>query len=218
MNKLLPILSISIIIFCFCNNPKNLKDDSELDSIISPIRLIEVKEGRCDQWKNKTFVSGDGINSPKIIITKTPYKIEGLYEGPDKGWCIQRAKYSSNDSPHQLAGITVFYEAAPYLKYLYKKGTYVTIGKITMKRLIDKMFKITIPLNSTTENKAITNINERGGMGHTAKNIYKIFADGIKNKSSMQLIGEQTVNSEDITEHFIYWRDISDFPIQKKTK
>ena len=95
---------------------------------------------RCDQWKNKTFVNGDGITTPKITITKTPTLIEGLYEGPDSGGCIQRDGFNKDDTPHQLAGITVFYEAAPYLKELYKNGTYVKpdMPKITMERIKNK--------------------------------------------------------------------------------
>ena len=176
--------------------------------------ILKEQSGRCDQWKNGTFQNGDGITTPKITITKSPTEIIGIYEGPDNGGCIQRSKYLSTDTPHQLAGITVYYEAAPYLKELYTKGVYVTIGKITMERDRDKMFKITIPLVSTTEDKAITNMNERGGMGHSGSGSYNSLMSAVKNDSDNKLIGEQTVVAGEMTENFIYWRNISQYPIQ----
>ena len=171
---------------------------------------------RCDQWKNKTFVNGDGITTPKITITKTPTLIEGLYEGPDSGGCIQRDGFNKDDTPHQLAGITVFYEAAPYLKELYKNGTYVKpdMPKITMERIKNKMFKISIPLIPTTEDKAITNMNERGGMGGggdlTEINI-------IENEPNYILKDKVKKTAGDITETFICFRNIVDFPIKTVT-
>ena len=173
-------------------------------------------QGRCDQWKNGTFVNGDGIKTPKITITKTPTLIEGLYEGPDKGFCIQRSKYYSNDTPHQLASITVFYEAAPYLKELYKNGTYVKpdMNNITMDREINKMFKISIPLISTTEDKAITSINERGGMGHGG-DLTEI--TNIENDPNNKLIEKVKKTAGDMTETFICFRNILNFPIKTVT-
>ena len=171
---------------------------------------------RCDQWKNRTFVNGDGITTPKITITKTPTLIEGLYEGPDYGGCIQRSDVNNGDTPHQLAGITVFYEAAPYLKELYKNGTYVKpdMPKITMERIKNKMFKISIPLIPTTEDKAITNMNERGGMGGggdlTEINI-------IENEPNYILKDKVKKTAGDITETFICFRNIVDFPIKTVT-
>jgi hypothetical protein len=171
---------------------------------------------RCDQWKNGTFVNGDGITTPKITITKTPTLIEGLYEGPDSGGCIQRGDVNNNDTPHQLAGITVFYEAAPYLKELYKNGTYVKpdMPNIKMERIQNKMFKISIPLIPTTEDKAITNMNERGGMLHGGDltEIKKIQND--PNYILKELVKK---TADDITETFICFRNIVDFPIKTVT-
>ena len=170
-------------------------------------------ETRCDQWKNKTFKQGDGITTPKITITKTPTLIEGLYEGPDAGGCIQRGSVNNGDTPHQLAGITVFYEAAPYLKELYKSGVYVKpdMKKITMQRVPNKMFKISIPLIKTTEDLAITSINERGGMGHGG-DLTEI--NDIENNPNHKLIEKILVTAGDITETFICFRNIVNFPIQ----
>jgi len=170
-------------------------------------------ETRCDQWKTKTFKQGDGITTPKITITKTPSLIEGLYEGPDAGGCIQRGSVNTKDTPHQLAGITVFYEAAPYLKELYRSGVYVKpdMPKITMQRVLNKMFKISIPLIKTTEDKAITNINERGGMDHSG-DLTEI--TDIENNQDHKLIEKHQVKAGDITETFICFRNIVNFPIK----
>ena len=172
---------------------------------------------RCDQWKNRTFVNGDGITTPKITITKTPTLIEGLYEGPDYGGCIQRSEFLETDTPHQLAGITVFYEAAPYLKELYKNGTYVKpdMPKITMERIKNKMFKISIPLIPTTEDKAITNMNERGRMGSGVGNLTEI--DAIQNDPNYILKELVKKTEGDMTETFICFRNIIDFPIKTVT-
>ena len=173
---------------------------------------------RCDQWKNGTFVNGDGITTPKITITKTPTLIEGLYEGPDSGGCIQRGSVNNDDTPHQLAGITVFYEAAPYLKELYKNGTYVKpdMPNIKMERIQNKKFKISIPLIPTTEDKAITNMNERGGMGGgSVGNQTEI--EAIKNDPNYILKESVKIKARDITEVFICFRNIVDFPIKTVT-
>ena len=173
-----------------------------------------LEEPKCNQWKTKTFKQGDGITTPKITITKTPTLIEGLYEGPDAGGCIQRFTVLTTDTPHQLAGITVYYEAAPYLKELYARGVYVKpdMKKITMQRVQNKIFKISIPLIKTTEDQAITNINERGGMGGGEGNLTEITA--IENNPDHKLIEKIRVTAGDITETFICFRNIVNFPIK----
>lgn len=178
----------------------------------SQFKLL-VEQQRCDVWKNNTFVQGDGIKTPRITITKTPDLIEGLYEGPDKGGCIQRSNFNDQDTPHQLAGITVFYEAAPYLKELYKNGIFVKpdMEKITMERIPNKKFKISIPLIKTTEDKAVTSINERGGMGHEG-DLTEI--ENILNNPDHVFLETKRVQSGDMTETFICFRNIKNFPIK----
>jgi len=193
----------------------NLRENIERIKSIMGI-YEQQSQGRCDQWKNGTFVNGDGITTPKITITKTPTLIEGLYEGPDAGGCIQRSKFNDKDTPHQLAGITVFYEAAPYLKELYKNGTYVKpdMKNITMERNPNEMFKISIPLIPTTEDKAITSINERGGMGHEG-NLTEI--TNIENDPNNILQEKVKIKAGDITETFICFRNKINFPIKTVT-
>lgn len=169
----------------------------------------------CREWEKGTFKQGDGIKTPKITITKTPDLIEGLYEGPDRGGCIQRCEFNDGDTPHQLAGITVFYEAAPYLKELYRNGIFVRpdMKKITMERIPNKKFKISIPLERTTEDKAITNMNERGGMGHEG-NLTEI--ENIKSNPNHYFVQTERVQAGDITETFVSFRNIKNFPILTK--
>jgi hypothetical protein len=142
--------------------------------------------------------------------------IEGTYEGPDAAGCIQRSKPNSKDTPHQLAGILVFYEAAPYLKELYKSGIFVKpdMDKISMERILNKKFKISIPLVSTTEDKAVTSINERGGMGHEG-DLREI--ENIKNNPDHVLVEEKRLQEGDMTETFISFRNIKNFPIKTST-
>lgn len=190
--------------------------ESEARNIRMMYGLInEEDDVRCDEWKEGKFVQGDGVTTPKITITKNPTLIEGLYEGPDQGGCIQRSKFNDQDTPHQLAGITVFYEAAPYLKKLYKSGVYVRpdTKNITMERVLNKKFKISIPLLPTTEDKAVTSINERGGMGHIG-DLTEI--QNIESDPNNIFVEKQKVIEGDMTETFISFRNIKNFPILSK--
>jgi hypothetical protein len=198
--------------YLFVMGKRFIISESEKNDIRKMYGLI-LEQQRCDQWKNGTFQQGDGVQTPKITITKTPSLIEGLYEGPDKGGCIQRASFNDRDTPHQLAGILVFYEAAPYLKELYNQGIYVKpdMEGITMERVIDESFKISIPLIKTTENKSITSINERGGMGHGG-DLTEI--SNIEKNPDHKLIEKRTISAGDMTETFIIFRNITKFPFK----
>jgi hypothetical protein len=179
--------------------------------------ITEISGRACNQWEEGTFQQGDGIKTPKITVTKTETKIVGEYIGPDSGGCIQRATFNDKDTPHQLAGITVFTEAAVYLKTLYKSGIFIkpNMKGITMERVPNKSFKITIPLIKTTEDKAITSINERGGMGHSGDETYSSLVSDIKGNSDHVMIEESgAIKAGDITEHFISFRNIKNFPIK----
>lgn len=200
---------------------KNLNDQLERIKLLFEYKIGELmteqtSTGRCDQWKNGTFKQGDGKTTPKITITKTPTLIEGLYEGPDNGGCIQRSKFNDQDTPHQLAGITIFHEAAPYLKELYGQGVYVKPDKknIKLERVPNKSFKISIPLIPTTEDQAITSINERGGMGHEG-DLTEI--DNIENNPDHILVDKVRVKSVDMTETIIWFRNKTKFPVLTKS-
>ena len=76
------------------------------------------------------------------------------------------------------------------------------------------MSTISIPLIKTTEDKAITNMNERGGMGHEG-DLTEI--GNIENDPNNKLVEKVKVKAGDITETFICFRHITDYPIKTKS-
>jgi hypothetical protein len=169
----------------------------------------------CTQWKDKTFVNGDGIKTPKITIDKTETKVTGTYEGPESGFCIQSAEGNKNDSVHQLAGITVFHECGPYLKELYKAGTYVrpNLKGVTLERK-KNYYKISIPLEKTTEDKAITSINQRGSWQGGEGNIDTLEFNSAKTRPMFYTETLISTGLSDMTEYFFCWRNLQEFPIK----
>ena len=169
----------------------------------------------CTQWSDKTFVNGDGITKPKITIEKTETKVTGTYEGPEKGFCIQSAEGNPKDSVHQLAGITVFHECGPYLKELYKAGTYVrpNLKGVTLERK-KNYYKISIPLEKTTEDKAITSINQRGSMGGGEGGIDTTEFNSAKTRPMFYTETLISTGIPDMTEYFFCWRNLQDYPIK----
>jgi len=169
----------------------------------------------CTQWSDKTFVNGDGKKTPKITIEKTETKVTGTYEGPESGFCIQSAEGNKADSVHQLAGITVFHECGPYLKELYKAGTYVrpNLKGVTLERK-ENYYKISIPLEKTTEDKAITSINQRGSMGGGEGGIDKTEFNSAKTRPMFYTETLISTGIPDMTEYFFCWRNLQDYPIK----
>ena len=169
----------------------------------------------CTQWKDNTFVNGDGVKTPKITIDKTETKVTGTYEGPESGFCIQSAEGNKNDSVHQLAGITVFHECGPYLKELYKAGTYVrpNLKGVTLERK-KNYYKISIPLEKTTEDKAITSINQRGSMGGGEGGIDVAEYNSAKSRPMFYSETLKSIGISDMTEYFFCWRNLQEFPIK----
>ena len=180
------------------------------------LSTLLIEATACSTWADKSFVQGDGVNTPKITISKTPTLVTGTYEGPEKGFCIQSAIGSKGDSVHQLATITVFHECNPYLKELYKQGTFVrpNMKKITMERS-QNYFKISIPLINTTEDKAITSINERGSWGGGEANTDKKELNDARTRPMFDMV---PVTADDIFEIFFCWRNLEKYPIKTKTK
>ena len=190
--------------------------EEQLLGIIERVISEQNEKPACNSWADGTFKQGDGIKTPKITITKTPSLVEGLYEGPDAAGCIQRLKVNNGDTPHQLAGILVYNETAPYLKELYRNKTYVKpdMNNITMERVKNKSFKISIPLLSTTEDKAVTSMNRRGGMGHAGDAEQLKYIDDLAKDPNNALAEIVTKKAGDMTEKFICFRNIKDFPIK----
>jgi hypothetical protein len=85
----------------------------------------------------------------------------------------------------------------------------------------DKYFSINVPFNTTTEDKAITNFNERGGWGHDGKDTFKQFLSTISDATKYGMITTVTKiasggKSPNITENWVSFRDISTYPIVGK--
>ena len=169
----------------------------------------------CNNWKDNTFTNGDGKTTPKITIEKTETKVTGTYEGPEKGFCIQSSEGNPKDSVHQLAGITVFYECNPYLKVLYKGGTYVrpNLKGVTLERK-KNYYKISIPLEKTTEDKAITSINQRGSWGDGEGGIDVAEFNSAKTRPMFYTETLISTGLSDMTEYFFCWRNLQEFPIK----
>jgi hypothetical protein len=178
-----------------------------------------INEGSGCNWEN--YINGDGITRPKITIDKSESGVIGTYEGPETGVCIQHSQGSTNDSLHQLVGV-IRKETSNYLKELYNQGVYVypDLENIVMTKR-DKYFSINVPFNTTTEDKAITNFNERGGWGHDGKDTFKQFLSTISDATKYGMITTVTKiasggKSPNITENWVSFRDISTYPIVGK--
>jgi hypothetical protein len=176
-----------------------------------------ISEQTACNWED--YQNGDGISRPKININKTENGVSASYQGPETGFCIQHAKGSTSDSIHQLAGV-VRKVVSEYLKELYNSQNYVypVLENIIMTKR-NNFFSIKVPFAKTTEDKAITNFNERGGWGHDGSNTLQQFLSSISDETKYALIDvvkkvASGGNSPDITENWVSFRDIQKFPIK----
>lgn len=188
----------------------------EKDTIREMYGLINEETIGC---KYEDYQNGDGVTKPKITVTKSPDGVDLTYEGPETGFCIQHSSGSTNDSMHQLAGVTRVV-VSPYLKELYEQGTFVypDLKNIEMTKR-NEFFSIKVPFVKTTEDKAITNFNERGGWGHKGKDTLNEFLSTISDRKKYGKISIETKvasggNSKDITEHWVSFRDLEKYPIK----
>lgn len=179
--------------------------------------LLEQSQG-CNY---KNWQSGDGIKRPKITESKSPDGVTLTYQGPETGFCIQHSKGSTTDSLHQLAG-AVRVVVSEYLKELYAQGSFV---RPDLKNIImikkNNYFEIQIPFIKTTEDKAITNFNERGGWGHDGSGPLEDFLSSIRNPKYGLIDTERKIasggKSADITETWVSFRDLEKYPIKSKS-
>jgi hypothetical protein len=192
---------------------KNLNE--ELSRIKSMMGLI-TEQSSCE-WEN--YKNGDGVSRPKITVNTNDNGVTVTYQGPETGVCIQHKNGSTSDSLHQTCGVTRKV-VSKYLKDLYSRGTFVypDLNGITMSKS-DNFLQITIPFVKTTEDKAITNFNERGGWGHTGDDTAKEFETSISDPSKYTMVNKiQKVasggKSADITETWFSFRDIVTYPIK----
>ena len=195
-----------------------LKESDIVNAIKNVINEAE-NTNKCEyiNWRN-----GDGVNKPKITVQQSENGVIATYIGPETGFCIQHSKGSTDDTLHQLAGV-VSVTVAPLLKILYSRGKFVkpSLKDIDMQK-DNNFFKISVPFVSTTEDKAITNFNERGGWGHKALGPITEFMGTIEgNPKKYGLIEKKTKvasggESADITEHWVSFRDLETYPIKTK--
>jgi hypothetical protein len=196
-------------------NMKFLLKEEEKNEILNMYGII--KEQTACNWEN--YQNGDGMSKPKINISKSESGVSASYQGPETGFCIQHAQGSTKDSLHQLAGV-VRKVVSDYLKELYNSQNYVypVLENISMTKK-NNFFSINVPFAKTTEDKAITNFNERGGWGHDGSNTLQQFLSSISDETKYALINvikkvASGGNSPDITENWVSFRDIQKFPIK----
>jgi hypothetical protein len=172
---------------------------------------------RCD-FEN--YQNGDGVTKPKVDVSKTASEVKVTYNGPETGFCIQHKDGSKGDSIHQATAVAKKV-TGDYLKELYNSGTYVIpdLDGITMTK-DDNFLEIKIPLSATTEDKAITSFDGRGGWGHRGVAIPSAFqSDPSKYaffKKNQNPIVAQGGKSSPIYETYFYYRQIVDTPILDK--
>lgn len=193
-----------------------MKNLTEQVSRIKSMMGLITEQIACE-WEN--YKNGDGVSRPKITVNTNDNGVTVTYQGPETGVCIQHKNGSTSDSLHQTCGVTRKV-VSKYLKDLYSRGTFVypDLNGITMSKS-DNFLQITIPFVKTTEDKAITNFNERGGWGHTGDDTAKEFETSISNPSKYTMVNKiQKVasggNSGDITETWFSFRDIVAYPIK----
>jgi hypothetical protein len=202
---------------------KNLNEQIERMNRISNYEVgVLINEQSGSGCNYSDYKNGDGIKKPKISISKSSTGVELTYEGPETGFCIQHSKGSTGDSIHQLAGVTRVV-VSQYLKELYGEGTFVypDLKNIDMVKR-NNFFSIKVPFVKTTEDKAITNFNERGGWGHTGNDSFNDFLSTISDTTKYGLINKETKvasggNSPDITENWVSFRDLVKYPIMTLT-
>jgi hypothetical protein len=192
-----------------------LLKEEEKNEILNMYGII--KEQTACNWEN--YQNGDGMSKPKINISKSESGVSASYQGPETGFCIQHAQGSTKDSLHQLSGV-VRKVVSDYLKELYNSQKYVypVLENISMTKK-NNFFSINVPFAKTTEDKAITNFNERGGWGHDGSNTLQQFLSSISDETKYALINvikkvASGGNSPDITENWVSFRDIQKFPIK----
>jgi hypothetical protein len=193
-----------------------LLNEEEKKEILNMYGIIN-EQTACN-WEN--YQNGDGFSKPKINISKSESGVSASYQGPETGFCIQHSQGSTKDSLHQLAGV-VRKVVSDYLKELYNSQKYVypVLENISMNKK-NNFFSINVPFAKTTEDKAITNFNERGGWGHDGSNTLQQFLSSISDETKYGLINvvkkvASGGNSPDITENWVSFRDIQKFPINQ---
>jgi len=164
-----------------------------------------VTEAEKRSWSKGMFNNGDGVTTPKITINKSNNFFDIIYKGPESGFNIESAVLNPGDSIHQLSNVFT-YEVNKHLKDLYQKEIYVKPDMESIEMVkTPNFFEIKVNFDETDKENAITKIDRRGGMGHSAAKGKGLMEEKCNKYSGCKKV--YTIKSGSITEHFISYRD-----------
>ena len=164
-----------------------------------------VTEAEKRSWSKGMFNNGDGVTTPKITINKSNNFFDITYKGPESGFNIESAVLNPGDSIHQLSNVFT-YEVNKHLKDLYQKEIYVKPDMESIEMVkTPKFFEIKVNFDETDKENAITKIDRRGGMGHSATKGKSLMEEKCNKYSGCKKV--YTIKSGSITEHFISYAD-----------
>ena len=156
-------------------------------------------------WSKGVFNNGDGVKTPKITINKGDNFFDISYKGPESGFNIESAALNAGDSIHQLSNVFT-YEVNKHLKDLYQKEIYVKPDMESIEMVkTPNFFEIKVNFDKTDKENAITKIERRGGMGHSATKGKSLMEEKCNKYSGCKKV--YTIKSGSITEHFISYID-----------
>jgi hypothetical protein len=167
--------------------------------------LNQLTEAEKRAWSKGMFNNGDGVKTPKITVNKGNNFFDITYKGPESGFNIESAVLNPGDSIHQLSNVFT-YEVNKHIKDLYQKGVYVSPDMENIQ-MIKKpnFFEIKVNFDEVDKENAITRIDRRGGMGHSATKGKSLMEEKCSKYSGCKKV--YTIKSGSITEHFISFRD-----------
>ena len=175
-----------------------------LTETISKLKQL-VTEAEKRSWSKGMFNNGDGVTTPKITINKSNNFFDITYKGPESGFNIESAVLNPGDSIHQLSNVFT-YEVNKHLKDLYQKEIYVKPDMESIEMVkTPNFFEIKVNFDEVDKEKAITKIDRRGGMGHSAAKGKSLMEEKCNKYSGCKKV--YTIKSGSITEHFISYID-----------
>ena len=164
-----------------------------------------VTEAEKRSWSKGMFNNGDGVKTPKITINKGNNFFDIIYKGPESGFNIESAVLNPGDSIHQLSNVFT-YEVNKHLKDLYQKEIYVKPDMESIEMVkTPNFFEIKVNFDETDKENAITKIDRRGGMWHSAAKGKGLMEEKCNKYSGCKKV--YTIKSGSITEHFISYAD-----------
>ena len=175
-----------------------------LTETISKLKQL-VTEAEKRSWSKGMFNNGDGVTTPKITINKSNNFFDITYKGPESGFNIESAVLNPGDSIHQLSNVFT-YEVNKHLKDLYQKEIYVKPDMESIEMVkTPNFFEIKVNFDEVDKEKAITKIDRRGGMGHSAAKGKSLMEEKCNKYFGCKKV--YTIKSGSITEHFISYAD-----------